>query len=358
MTALRLLLIDDDADIREIATMSQSLDPELTVRCCASGEEGLIAAIDYSPDLILLDVMMPFMDGPTTLAGLRGNPLSATIPVIFMTARAQTREIEQFKSLGAAGVIAKPFDPMTLVGLVRGLIHPVVDRLRASREAFDARITTNVVALLRCRAALTNLNSPLSALEEIRDLAHGLAGSASLFGFPRIGDAAADLEEASAAEFGGGSEGGGVERSLDRLLACVRAYLPELRPDLAPPIFERALFDDLCANIGADRLRVLTARLEAQVEVSETDVADTASDRMALIQRAHRLIGSAGALGFHALSDVSRELEQACCEVEDRFAVLKSALRRAGEIKVSTKRELREALTQLGPPPLNDRSAA
>jgi CheY-like chemotaxis protein len=358
MTALRILLIDDDADIREIAAVSLSLDPEFSVRGCASGEEGLVAAIQFSPDLILLDVMMPFMDGPTTLARLRGNPVSATIPVIFMTARAQTREIEQFKSLGAVGLIAKPFDPMTMVGMVRSLMHPVADKLEESRVAFHGRLTTNADALLRCRAALSNQSSPASVLGQVRDIAHGLAGAASLFGFPQIGDAAADLEEVTTAELGGSIASYSVERSLDRLLACMRVHLPELRRALAPAIFDRRLFKDLCANVGSDRVRVLMAKLEAQVDANITRVADTALDRVALIQHAHRLIGAAGALGFHALSEISRELEQACIDVEDRISVLTDALRRAGEIRASTKRELRAVLAQPGCVRLIDRSAA
>jgi CheY-like chemotaxis protein len=348
MKALRILLIDDDADIREVATLSLCLDPELSVRGCASGEEGIAAAIEYVPDLILLDVMMPFMDGPTTLAGLRGNPRTTTIPVIFMTARAQSREIEQFKSLGAAGVIPKPFDPMTLVALVRSLVHPVVDRLAEPRTLFLARIGKNADALFRCRSALSNEIFPLSALAQIRDVAHGLAGAAGVFGFPRIGDAAADLDEVTTAELGGGGDRKSVERSLDRLLSCMRENLPKLGREATPAVLDRVLFEDLRANFGSDRIRVLLAKFEAQVDASVIGVADRALDRVQLLQQAHRLIGTAGALGFQALSEVSRELEDACCEVEDRLAVLTDALARAAEIKASTKRELSLVLAQIG----------
>jgi CheY-like chemotaxis protein len=348
MTALRILLIDDDADIREVATLSLCLDPQLSVRGCASGEEGLAAAIEYVPDLILLDVMMPYMDGPTTLAGLRGNPRTATIPVIFMTARAQSREIEQFKSLGAAGVIAKPFDPMTLVALVRSLVYPVVDSLAESRTLFLARINKNADALFRCRSALSNEVFPLSVLAQIRDVAHGLAGAAGVFGFARIGDAAADLDEVTTAELGGGNDRKSVARSLDRLLSCMRTDLPKLGREATPEVLDRVLFEDLRANFGSDRIRILLAKFEAQVDASVIGVADRALDRVQLLQQAHRLIGTAGALGFHALSEVSRELEDACCEVEDRFAVLTDALKRAAEIKTSTKRELSLVLAQIG----------
>jgi CheY-like chemotaxis protein len=121
MSSVRVLHIDDDSDIREVVAMSLELDPGFAVRSCGSGAEGLADAAEYPPDVILLDVMMPIMDGPTTLAQLRRNPRTAGIPVVFMTARAQKRDLDHFKSLGAVDVIAKPFDPMTLAASVRDL---------------------------------------------------------------------------------------------------------------------------------------------------------------------------------------------------------------------------------------------
>jgi CheY-like chemotaxis protein len=119
MSSLRVLHIDDEADILKIVAASLALDSEFEVRSCWSGPEGLAAAAQWRPDLILLDVMMPVMDGPTTLKNLRDNPQTADLPVVFMTARVQPRELDHFKSLGAEGVIVKPFDPMTLAAAVR-----------------------------------------------------------------------------------------------------------------------------------------------------------------------------------------------------------------------------------------------
>lgn len=115
----RILYVDDEADIREVAAMSLELDPDFEVRTCASGIEAIGAAAEWLPDLILLDVMMPLMDGPATLAKLRAQPETKDIPVVFITARTQAHEVEGFKSLGARGVIAKPFDPMALAATVR-----------------------------------------------------------------------------------------------------------------------------------------------------------------------------------------------------------------------------------------------
>ena len=119
MGGLRILYVDDEPDIREVVDISLGLNPDFEVRACASGAEAVAAAVEWHPLVILLDVVMPGMDGPATLSHLRSNPETSGIPVLFMTARAQSREIEQFMALGAQGVIAKPFDPMTLGGLVR-----------------------------------------------------------------------------------------------------------------------------------------------------------------------------------------------------------------------------------------------
>jgi DNA-binding response OmpR family regulator len=91
------------------------------VRICSSGEEALCEAENFDPDMILLDVMMPGLDGPGTLEALRKKPSLANTPVAFMTAKVQPTEIAHYKSLGARDVIAKPFDPMTLASQVQAI---------------------------------------------------------------------------------------------------------------------------------------------------------------------------------------------------------------------------------------------
>jgi CheY-like chemotaxis protein len=122
MKAKKILYVDDENDIREVAQMSLELDPGFYVRACPSGASALAEAAQWQPDIILLDVMMPEMDGPETLRRLQANPSTAGIAVVFITARTQTHEVERYKSLGAAGVIAKPFDPMSLARTVRSFI--------------------------------------------------------------------------------------------------------------------------------------------------------------------------------------------------------------------------------------------
>jgi diguanylate cyclase (GGDEF)-like protein len=117
----KLLYVDDDADIREIVQMSLSLDGTLEVFISDGGERALLKMQMEKPDLVVLDVMMPGMDGPTLLKRMRSDPALEQIPVIFMTAKASAEEIAKFRELSAIGVIAKPFDPMTLGGQVKAL---------------------------------------------------------------------------------------------------------------------------------------------------------------------------------------------------------------------------------------------
>jgi two-component system OmpR family response regulator len=109
-----MLLVDDEPDIRRIAEVSLSMIGGWSVICACSGEEAIAAARAAPPDAILLDVMMPGLDGPETFSRLLADPLTARIPVIFMTAKAQSNEVGRYLALGARGVIRKPFDPMTL----------------------------------------------------------------------------------------------------------------------------------------------------------------------------------------------------------------------------------------------------
>jgi two-component system, OmpR family, response regulator len=116
-----LLYVDDDADIREIVEMSLGLDGSVRVTSSAGGEHALDTMRNQLPDLVVLDVMMPGMDGPAILQRMRSDPDLQHIPVIFMTAKANPQEVARFRGLSAIGVISKPFDPMALGSQVRAL---------------------------------------------------------------------------------------------------------------------------------------------------------------------------------------------------------------------------------------------
>jgi len=218
MTAARVLHVDDEPDIREVVELSLSLDPDLAVRSCGSGGDALTAAAAWSPNLILLDVMMPTMDGPTTLAHLRRSPSTANIPVVFMTARAQPRELEHFASLGAEGVIAKPFDPMTLASAVRNYVGGLAAGMAARRASFLERTRENGKGLARYRAALRDPASERIALEAIRNIAHSIAGGGGIFGLASLGREAAELENAVIARLDGSDLAADVGRLLEALI--------------------------------------------------------------------------------------------------------------------------------------------
>lgn len=117
-----VLVIDDEDDIREVAQVSLEALGGWNVLTASSGTQGIERAVSDQPDAILLDVMMPGMDGPTTFQKLQAEEGTRRIPVIFLTAKVQAADRQRFADLGVAGVIAKPFDPMTLAGDIAALL--------------------------------------------------------------------------------------------------------------------------------------------------------------------------------------------------------------------------------------------
>jgi signal transduction histidine kinase len=222
--AVRILHVDDEPDIREVVEVSLGLDSGFATRNVGSGKEALVVAAEWLPDLILLDVMMPAMDGPATLAHLRADERTARIPVVFMTARAQAREIELLNSLGAMGVIDKPFDPMTLAALVRTYLpQPGID-LKSLRDNFRKRVKLEAIVLNKYRSSIRDGAASTASLSGIRIIAHGLAGAGGIFGFDRISEAASSLETAVVLELEGTGVGG-IVPALECLLGCA-ATLP------------------------------------------------------------------------------------------------------------------------------------
>ena len=121
-TALkRILYVEDEPDIQAVAKLALEAIGGFTVEICSSGQEALDKAPAWAPQLILMDVMMPGMDGPGTLMKIREIPSLSATPVIFMTAKVQAAEVLEYKALGALDVIPKPFDPLTLAATVSGI---------------------------------------------------------------------------------------------------------------------------------------------------------------------------------------------------------------------------------------------
>jgi CheY-like chemotaxis protein len=120
---VKVLIVDDDEDIRAVTGLALRKLASWEVATAASGGEALPMARDQKPDLILLDVMMPSLDGLATLAKLGEDPATAAIPVIFLTAKVQAHEVEGYLARGARGVIRKPFDATTLPAEIRRILR-------------------------------------------------------------------------------------------------------------------------------------------------------------------------------------------------------------------------------------------
>ena len=119
---MKALVIDDEEDVRFVAQLSLGRVGGMTVVQATSGEEGVARARSERPDVILLDMMMPGMDGAATFRALQKARETAGIPVVFLTAKAMASEVQRLKDLGAKGVVLKPFDPMTLAAEIRAIL--------------------------------------------------------------------------------------------------------------------------------------------------------------------------------------------------------------------------------------------
>ena len=117
----KILYVEDEPDIQTVALMALETVGGFTVNACSSGQEAIEAAPEFGPDLVILDVMMPGMDGPATMEALRKLPATADVDIVFMTAKVQSHEVERYLGMGAVDVIAKPFDPMTLAEKVQAI---------------------------------------------------------------------------------------------------------------------------------------------------------------------------------------------------------------------------------------------
>ena len=123
MNVTKVMIVDDDEDIRMVCELAVRRIGGWEVVLAASGDEALALARSEHPDVVLLDVMMPGIDGPTTLEMLRNQPETEGIPVIFLTAKAQKQEVDRYMALGATGVIGKPFHVLKLADEVRRILE-------------------------------------------------------------------------------------------------------------------------------------------------------------------------------------------------------------------------------------------
>ncbi len=217
MSQRHILLIDDEADICEVASISLETVGGWRVSRAASGVEGIEKAVAVRPDVIMLDVMMPGLDGPATLGRLQAEPATCEIPVIMLTAKTQGADIQHFHELGVAGVLTKPFDPMTLSEQVDDVLagrSEASARSQAGEQSMDDQMSATVEAVwLESRDEFTGQAETLEAAtralfderldEDLRAQAerdaHSLGGALGMFGLHRGSELACELEEALAA---------------------------------------------------------------------------------------------------------------------------------------------------------------
>jgi diguanylate cyclase (GGDEF)-like protein len=196
---VKVLVIDDDADAREMVRVALGLDG-IEVLEADRGSDGIAQAQQAHPDGIVLDVMMPFMDGPATLAALRANPATAGIPVMFLTASVMPSEVRRLQEMGAVAVLPKPFEPLTLAARVRevlGTPRPesggqapgpaaVDEEFEHLRAQFVRRSKAKIEVAGTLLATLGQAPGDSRSLQDLMRFFHSLAGVGSSFGFPRV----------------------------------------------------------------------------------------------------------------------------------------------------------------------------
>jgi diguanylate cyclase (GGDEF)-like protein len=222
----RILMVEDEPDIQAVAQLALEALGGFQVRICGSGREAVQAASAFAPDLILLDVMMPGMDGPSTLRALRALPRIAATPVIFMTAKVQPQEVAAYRATGVLDVIAKPFDPMTLADTIRAIWArhrpaPVTAGLAAIAETFVAALPGKLSAIDAGWQQL-ELSWDAEALARLYRQAHSLHGASATLGFGGLGDAARALEHALAALERAAPPDARQRDEIERLIADVK----------------------------------------------------------------------------------------------------------------------------------------
>jgi two-component system, OmpR family, response regulator len=197
-----VLYVDDDPDICSVVQATLGLVPGLSVHIADSGERAVDLAYELRPDLVLMDVMMPGLDGPSTFRRMRESTLLRKMPVIFMTAKVLPAEIAQLLQLGAIGVIGKPFDPLKLYGELFSLWSNGGTARRSSTESdgpaeVQAQVDSLTVNFLqRAWADVINLAKMIeraqagdrSVYGEIARICHSIHGAGAMFGFPRISE--------------------------------------------------------------------------------------------------------------------------------------------------------------------------
>lgn len=199
----RVLYVDDEADIRGIVEYALEDESDMELKMCASGHDAVECVTDFKPHIILLDVMMPGMDGPTTLKKFRELAETENTPVIFVTAKVQPHEVQHFISLGAVDVIAKPFEPMELAKQIRRHFRSEVpeepekkrDKFNALCESYKAELPGRILSIKSEWQQAQKQERPHEHLSIMHRLIHSISGSAQSFGFRALSELARNIEQ-------------------------------------------------------------------------------------------------------------------------------------------------------------------
>lgn len=233
----RILYVEDEPDIRTITTIALQNVGKFSIKAFSNGEEALEHVAEFSPELILLDVMMPGMDGLSTFHALHSMPATAKIPVVFMTAKIMAEEMSNYRKIGTAGIISKPFDPMALHERITGIWEEYQTQMRLNEDkpeylmkSYISRLQSLTEEILRLVAVLENSTESQLIMEKIYELAHSYAGSGGVFGFPRVSKAAEKVEAAALAwkQSQGAKDTGKIKELLLQLRnSCIGAISKE-----------------------------------------------------------------------------------------------------------------------------------
>jgi CheY-like chemotaxis protein len=199
----RILLVEDDRDIGNLVSVVLGEVGGYTIKACTSAEQALEAAPSFRPDLLLLDVMMPGADGVSALKGLRGIDATRDTPVVFMTAMAQAEDRARYDALGCLGLIAKPFDPLTLAHTLEALWgrhveerpRPFANEFEALRRAYVGELPGRIEAMQAAAEALAVRGWDRPTVESLYRETHRLTGSSGLYRMSQLSRTAAILEE-------------------------------------------------------------------------------------------------------------------------------------------------------------------
>ena len=204
--AKRILLVDDDLDILIVTKMALEVVGDFITDSCSSAQEALDYLREYRPDLILVDVMMPDLDGISFVKQLKEIPLYSRIPVIFMTARTQTQDIEGYRAAGVLDIISKPFDPEELVIKLNDFLQVLPDqetltegeissKLEQLQELYRERLPGKLreVDLLWSQILCGGENR--ETVRKLHRLLHNITGAGATFGFKGLSQVAGALEK-------------------------------------------------------------------------------------------------------------------------------------------------------------------